>query len=191
MSDNMTPKEKKVNHQRRWYDTSYIKKFVDSFETAPPFKRDAIANKILDVIESVFKNEINKKVNTNKYMILGMYKEYEKRRWYDRNPTILKSIKAMCTTVNQRRDLQKMACAGVVDALGEYYIKDEPKIEIRTPVIEPEPIIEEPVFETEEIVEEEIDETVPRKKPDSKVMVSGEKLFIKRDKKPLKPKPKI
>jgi hypothetical protein len=178
--------KKPVAGSRRWYDSTFVKKFVESFETVPPYKRDTVANKIIDVIESVFKNEINRKVNTNKNMILGMYKEFEKRRWYDRNPSILKSVKGMCSLVDQRRDLQKMAIAGIIDALGEYYIKDEPKeIEIRPPEPikvekkEPEP---EPVPEPQE---------EPKKKPDSKVMVSGEKLFIKRDKKPRpRPKPK-
>ncbi|MEW5820786.1 MAG: hypothetical protein AB1782_11395 [Cyanobacteriota bacterium] len=175
----------KNSNSRRWYDESFVRGFVDALEEVPPYKRDNIAHRIVDTVESVFKNEINRKVNTNKNMILGMYKEFEKRRWYDRNPIVLKAVKSMCTLVDQRRDLQRMAIAGIVEALGEYYKKEEPKVEIRQPepIIQkaPEPIIEEPVAPEPE------DE--PKKKPDSKVMVSGEKLFIKRDKK-LKPKPK-
>lgn len=168
---------------RRWYDSTFVKNFVDSFETVPPYKRDTIANKILDVIETVFKNEINRKVNTNKDMILGMYKEFEKRRWYDQNPNILKAIKGMCSLVDQRRDLQKMAVSGIIDSLGEYYIREEPKVEIRPP----EPPLEE--TKKEEAPPPPVEE--PKKKaPDSKVMVSGEKLFIKRDKKVIKPQPK-
>lgn len=172
-------------NERRWYDSTFIRKFVDSFETVPPYKRDAIAARISEIVDSVFKNEINRKVNTNKHMILGMYKEYEKRRWYDRNPVVLKAVKGMSGLAEQRRDLQKVAISGIMEALGEYYIREEPKVEIR----EPEPIeIKEP--EPEVIIEEPVAEEEPKKKsPDNKVMVSGEKLFIKRDKK-IKPKPK-
>jgi hypothetical protein len=172
--------------EKRWYDTTFVKKFVESFEEVPPYKRDTIATKINDTIESVFKNEINRKVNTNKSMILGMYKEFEKRRWYDRNPNITKAIKGMCSLVDQRRDLQKLAVAGIIDAFGEYYIKDEPKeVEIRPPEMEAPKPKEQPVPEPEP------EEDTKKKGPDSKVMVSGEKLFIKRDKPKLKPKKKI
>lgn len=177
--------------KRRWYDTTFVKKIVESFETVPPYKRDTIANKIIECVDAVFRNEINRKVNTNKDMILGMYKEYEKRRWYDKNPTVLKSIKEVCSLVDQRRELQKVAISGIIDSLGEYYKRDEPKVEIRPPEMEPIP---EPVVQEEPKVEEPappppvVEEEPKKKAPDSKVMVSGEKLFIKRDK---KPKPKI
>lgn len=171
--------------KRRWYDSTFVKKVIDSFETVPPYKRDTVANKIIEVVDTVFRNEINRKVNTNKDMILGMYKEYEKRRWYDKNPTVLKSIKEVCSLVDQKRELQKIAISGIIDSLGEYYIREEPKVEIRPPEVEP---ILEPVAKEEPKVEEPKVEEPKRKSPDSKVMVSGEKLFIKRDK---KPKPKI
>lgn len=182
-SDSFVPTHKAPPGQRRWYDPSFVKKFTESLEKVPPYKRDSVALKIVEIVDSVFKNEINRKVNTNKNMILGMYKEFEKRRWYDRNPTILKAVKGMCSLVNQRKDLQKMAVAGIIESLGEYYEREKPKVEVRAP----EPIILEPV---EEIEEEIIEEPEEKKKRDSKVMVSGEKLFIKRDKTKLKPKPK-
>lgn len=168
---------------RRWYDETFVRVFIDSMQEVPPYKRDSFAQKIIDVVESVFKNEINRKVNTNKYMILGMYKEFEKRRWYDRNPTIHKAIKSMCSLVDQRQDLQKVAQNGITDILGEYLIKpEEPEIEIR----QPEPIMPEPEPIPEPVVmqEEEEEEDEAKKRRDSKVMVSGEKLFIKRDKNP-------
>ena len=183
-SDSFAPTHKAPVGQRRWYDLSFVKKFTESLEKVPPYKRDSVALKIVEIVDSVFKNEINRKVNTNKNMILGMYKEFEKRRWYDRNPTILKAVKGMCSLVNQRKDLQKMAVAGIIESLGEYYEREKPKVEVRAP----EPIIPEPVEEP--IVEEIVEEPEEKKKRDSKVMVSGEKLFIKRDKTKLKPKPK-
>ena len=178
-------KGKPEQGSRRWYDKTFVKKFIESIEEAPPYKRDNIAVKINEIVDSVFKNEINRKVNTNKQMILGMYKEFEKRRWYDRNQTILKAVKNMCSLVNQRKDLQKMAISGIIDTLGEYYKKEEPQVQVE--IRPPDPIIEEKIPEPEP---EEIEEPEEKKKPDSKVMVSGEKLFIKRDKTKLKPKPK-
>lgn len=77
-SDSLMPPHKVPQGQRRWYDSSFVKKFLESLEKVPPYKRDSIALKIVEIIESVFKNEINRKVNTNKNMILGMYKEFEK-----------------------------------------------------------------------------------------------------------------
>lgn len=95
----------------------------------------------------------------------------------------------MCSLVNQRKDLQKMAVAGIIESLGEYYEREKPKVEVRqAEPIEVKPK-EEPIVEEEPVVEEE-PETEEKKKRDSKVMVSGEKLFIKRDKTKLKPKPK-
>lgn len=182
---------------RRWYDETFVRPYIDSMLEVPPYKRESYAQRILDVVESVFKNEINRKVNTNKYMILGMYKEFEKRRWYDRNPVIHKSIKSMCSLVDQRQDLQKVAQAGIADILGEYMLQEEePEVEIRQPdpiMEEPEPI-PEPMPEAEPEPEPEEDDE-EKKKRDAKLMVSGEKLFIKREKNPKlrkkKKKPKI
>lgn len=186
-NDSFVPSHKVPPGQRRWYDPSFVKKFTESLEKVPPYKRDSVALKIVEIVDSVFKNEINRKVNTNKNMILGMYKEFEKRRWYDRNPNVLKAVKGMCSLVNQRKDLQKMAVAGIIESLGEYYEREKPKVEVRAP----EPIVPKP--KEEPIIEEAVEEEVQpeeKKKRDSKVMVSGEKLFIKRDKTKLKPKPK-
>lgn len=172
-------------NKRRWYDNSFVKVFIVSLEKVPPYKRDNVAARIVEVVEGLLKNEVHRKIGSNKHMVLGMYKEFEKRRWYDRNPTVLKAVKSMLNLVGQGGDLQKRAADGIIEALGEYYIKEEPKVEVRPPE---EIIVEQKAPEPEIEVEEEPEET---KKPtkESKVMVSGEKLFIKRDKN-LKPKPK-
>ena len=85
--------------EKRWYDEYFIKNFINSFKTVPPFKRNEFAEKIISVIDNAFKHELHHKINTNKQMILGRYKEYHRRRWHDVNSLVFKSIKSMYTLI--------------------------------------------------------------------------------------------
>ena len=191
-------KKQKVLKSRRWYDDTFVRKYVESLESVPPYKQDYICGKIIEAIEAVFKNEINRKVNTNKYHVLGMYKQFERRRWYDQNQLSNKAVNQIFSLVDQRSDLQKLACASLIEILGEYYIGDDvPKPSKKAS----EPVPQKPkspahlVSDEELIPEEPAAEAPPPKTNKDKLLVSGEKLFVKRErkkkKKSDKPKPSM
>lgn len=163
---------KKLLSNRRWYDNTFAKTFINSLQNVPAYKQEYICSKVNESIDAIFKNEINRKVNTNKNLVLGMYKEYEKRRWYDKNAVTAKTVKKICSLVDQRKDLQKVAFTTMLDILEEYYVPEE-KEEVAPP---PPP---EPTHVAEKTPPEETKQ--PAKANDKQLMVSGEKLFIKRE----------
>lgn len=173
--------------KNRWYDDYFVKRFVDSFKLVPLYQRENVANQINEVVKNVFKQDIHHKVNLNKRLILGRYKEYEKRRWYDRSMPVFKSIRSICSVVDQPIELQKKAVIGIVNVLGEHYLLTDPKrAEVQTvaEIRQEKPPVKNQTQKT--VAAEALQE---KKAQDSKVMVSGEKLFVRRDK-PAKPFPK-
>lgn len=166
------------NLTQRWYDDSFVKSVIEAYKMVPDHQKDQIANRINDLIDGIFKNTFDHKVNTSHHMNLGRYKEFNKKRWYDRNPNILRAVKNLHSIINQPRDIQKKAMVGLISLLGDYIkllkTEDDP---LEKPV-PPPVIIEEPV---QEVVQEEIIEEEPDKSNKSKIMVSGEKLSLKRE----------
>lgn len=169
-----------ANASRRWYDETFIKNIIDSFKGVPYFKRKRLALRIIDIVESTFRLEIHHKINMNKKMVLGLYKEYERRRWYDQDPDVHRAIRCIFTLDGQKDDLKRKAISNIIDAIGEYFISEKPMVEIRKSPqlpVEPEPFMpqipEDPYFNFPKIEEKQ-------KLPQSKVKVSGEKLFLER-----------
>ena len=170
---------KQETKKKRWYDGTFVKVFIISLEKAPQYKQDHIAIKINKAIEDLLKQEINSKVNSNKYMVLGRYKEFEKRRWYDRNANVLKAVKNMQTLTNQNKELQKKAAEAIIGALGTFYINNIDKNNSENIITEKQEVkIAENNYHS-------IPETTSNKeKKSSNIVISGEKLFIKKDKTP-------
>lgn len=176
---------------QRWYDESFVKSIIEAYKLVPDHQKDQMANRINDLVDGIFKNSFDHKVNTSHHMNLGRFKEFHKRRWYDRNPNILKAVKNLHSLINQPRDFQKKAMVGLVGLLGDYIkmlkTEDDPlERPLPPPEIQEEPVIEETI---EKPVEEH-EEEEPQDPKKSKIMVSGEKLSLKRET-PLKKRKKV
>lgn len=170
---------------RRWYDETFVRNVIDKFAQVPFYKRRRLARRITDIVESTFRLEIHHKINLNKKMVLGLYKEYERRRWYDKDPDTHKAIRCIFTLEGQKDDLRKKALIAISEAINEYIKQDKPEIEVRPkPMVqEPEPFFpDESQFAPPPVEPQFAPPPVePKKQPSqSKVKVSGEKLFLER-----------
>lgn len=171
--------KKQLNQgNNRWYDITFAKEIIDSFEKVPLYKRGNFAEKIIETVDASLKHDKHYKINSNKYMILGMYKEYNKRRWYDRDPITQKAVKKILSMVDQNEDLLKKTKEGIIGILGEYYIRKMPEVEIRSPIKE-EPRKE--IILPQVLLEDEVARKQEEPKPNHKIMISGEKLFLQKE----------
>ncbi|MEW5819492.1 MAG: hypothetical protein AB1782_04820 [Cyanobacteriota bacterium] len=181
---NFLSKNKKPAGKKRWYDNTIAKLLITSLKEVPLYKREDVALKITDVIESIISVNIDTRINTNKQMILGMYKEYEKRRWYDRNPVCSKAVKKILVLMEQDKEIQKNALTLIIQTLGEYYIGNN----VKPDFIHDNGFIKHN-SESKKAFNKENERDVPNQeihkddnKKESKLVISGEKLFVKKEK---------
>lgn len=98
---------------KRWYDRdSRIKKMIHVIETLPAESQDDIAYTLIQFVNFYRqnRNEIELPVSIGKYKVLGLYKAYNKRRWYDKNYSLMSAMNILST-------LPVEECANIAEGL--------------------------------------------------------------------------
>ncbi|MCQ2957319.1 MAG: hypothetical protein MJ180_00280 [Candidatus Gastranaerophilales bacterium] len=106
---------------RRWYDDNEdMLLILDTLENQPDELIDNLAENIMTFSNIIRQNieemSIEEPVSIGKERMLGYYKSFQRRRWYDKNWTLLSIVNVLSTLPED--DFQKII-QGVKDILKE------------------------------------------------------------------------
>lgn len=108
---------------RRWYDENKdMLLIIETLRNQPPELIDNLAENIMNfsniIREKISENELDSEepISIGKDRMLGYYKSFRRRRWYDKNWTILSIVNILSTL--PKDDFEKII-EGVMDLLKE------------------------------------------------------------------------
>lgn len=98
--------------KRRWYDNNdNIIQALDILENLPSALRENLAVNIINFANLLRKNyeeiEEEQQLSIGKNRVLGLYKSFKKRRWYDKNPSLMSAMNILATLPSE--DFEKIA----------------------------------------------------------------------------------
>lgn len=91
-----------MTENRRWYDQNAdMATILDILKNQPPELIDNLAENIMNFSNIIRQNinefETDEPVSIGKDRILGYYKSFRRRRWYDKNWTLLSIVNILST----------------------------------------------------------------------------------------------
>ncbi|MDD3594450.1 MAG: hypothetical protein PHX18_07475 [Candidatus Gastranaerophilales bacterium] len=107
--------------QRRWYDNNEdMTSILEVIKDQPAELIDNLAENIMSfsniIRENLLELETEEPISIGKERVLGLYKSFRRRRWYDKNWTILSTMNILSTLPND--DFEKIA-AGTMGLLND------------------------------------------------------------------------
>ncbi|MFA6989634.1 MAG: hypothetical protein WC197_06160 [Candidatus Gastranaerophilaceae bacterium] len=110
--------------KRRWYDyNKHMAEFLVILQRLPVHLREDLALNIINFANIVRKNnqesEIELPISIGKNKVLGLYKSFKRRRWYDKNLTLMTALNVLATLPQE--DFEKIA-EGVLSTVKELKI---------------------------------------------------------------------
>ncbi len=94
-----------MEENRRWYDKNkYMGLILEALRNQPPELIDNLAENIMGFSNVIRQNinemEAEEPISIGKERMLGYYKSFRRRRWYDKNWTILSIVNVLSTLPN-------------------------------------------------------------------------------------------
>lgn len=91
-----------MEEKRRWYDDNdKMVTIIDALKHQPPELIDNLAENIMSFSNIIRQNlneiETEEPISIGKDRMLGYYKSFRRRRWYDKNWTILSMVNILST----------------------------------------------------------------------------------------------
>ncbi len=110
-----------MDEKRRWYDSNKdMVAIIDILKNQPPELIDNLAENIMGFSNIIRENlnelESEEPISIGKERMLGYYKSFRRRRWYDKNWTILSMVNVLSTLPQD--DFEKIV-EGVKEILKE------------------------------------------------------------------------
>ena len=94
-----------MEEKRRWYDNNDdMVKIIDVLKNQPPALIDNLAENIMG-FSNIIRENLNslddeEPISIGKDRMLGYYKSFRRRRWYDKNWTLLSMVNVLSTLPN-------------------------------------------------------------------------------------------
>ena len=91
-----------MEYNRRWYDTNNdMHLILDVLKNQPPELIANLAENIMSFSNIIRKNineiDAEEPISIGKERMLGYYKSFQRRRWYDKNWTMLSMVNVLST----------------------------------------------------------------------------------------------
>jgi hypothetical protein len=98
--------------KQRWYDYDiHIAEFLAIIQRLPAKSREDLAENIIKFANIVRLNneqsEIELPVSIGKSKVIGLYKSFKRRRWYDKNLTLMTALNVLATLPQE--DFEKIS----------------------------------------------------------------------------------